>query len=169
MSNKIVNRYNGSVICESKSLSIRELALQNLADLRYANLRSADLRSANLSGAKGLKAAADYLSQFKQDELGIIVYKRITAGANLAQYNAPEHWAVKAKRFLTENPNPLRTVECGSGVNFGTLEWCERNYTSADLWKCRIRWIDLADVVVPYRTDGKARCARLELLRKIKG
>ena len=32
------------------------------------------------------------------------------------------------------------------------------------LWRCRIRWIDLADLVVPYHTDGKARAGRVELL-----
>ena len=63
-----------------------------------------------------------------------------------------------------ETVNPDRCTDCGSGVNFGSREWCERNYTEADLWRCRIEWEDLADVVVPYGTDGKARCARLRLL-----
>jgi len=28
-------------------------------------------------------------------------------------------------------------------------------------------WEDLADVVVPYNTDGKARCARLQLIEPL--
>lgn len=37
------------------------------------------------------------------------------------------------------------------------------------IYRCRIRWIDLAGVVVPYNTDGKARCARLEILEQVSG
>jgi uncharacterized protein YjbI with pentapeptide repeats len=156
---------------ESETKSIRELALENDANLRGAdlsdaNLRGADLSDANLSAAKGLKTAADFLSQFKQDELGILVYKRI--GNGKTQYAPPSEWKIKRGAVLTEVVNPTRTQECGCGVNFGTLEWCKANYTEADLWLCRVRFIDLADVCVPFMLDGKARCARLELIRKVK-
>ena len=40
-------------------------------------------------------------------------------------------------------------------------------YTDADLWECEVEWLDLAGVVVPYNTDGKARCERLRLVRLI--
>ena len=132
------------------------------ANLRNADLIGADLRDADLSGAKNLLNAAKFLEQFEQDELGIIVYKRI--GRGLTTHPIPSGWKIKQGSFLEENPNPNPTQECGCGVNFGTLDWCKRAYKSADLWKCRVRWIDLADVCVPYNTDGKARCARLELL-----
>jgi len=32
-------------------------------------------------------------------------------------------------------------------------------------WKCRINWKDLVDTVIPFNTDGKGRCARLELIK----
>jgi len=147
------------------NLSDADLRRANLsdADLRRANLSDADLSGANLSGAKALKNACDYLATFEQDELGLIVYKRF----GNTEYPQPNGWVIGPGSFITENPNPDRGTLCGCGVNFGSLEWCQKNYTSATLWKCRIRFIDLADVVVPFMTDGKARCHRLELLEVV--
>lgn len=135
------------------------------ADLSGANLSGADLRGANLSGAKGLITAAEFLAQFEQDELGIMVYKRIGDGST--SFGPPERWKIEPGAILTEVVNPTRTQSCGCGVNFGTLEWCKKHYWFVDLWKCRIRWIDLADVCVPYNTGGKARCGKLELIEKV--
>ena len=160
--NQIKNRFSGDVIAESETKSIRELAIEFYKNLSGADLSGANLSGADLSGAKGLLTAAEFLSQFESDELGIIVYKRIGAGQTIK--NPPEHWQIEAGKFLTETVNSTRTQECGCGVNFGNLEYCQKNHTKADLWKCRIRWIDLADVCVPYHTDRKARCASLELL-----
>jgi len=36
------------------------------------------------------------------------------------------------------------------------------------LWECLILFEDAPDIVVPYNTDGKARCGRLQLIKKIK-
>lgn len=123
----------------------------------------ADLRGANLSGAKNLLSASEWLKSFEKDEFGIIVYKAI----GNTSYAIPDHWKIDVSEFLTEVANPLRTVDCGCGVNFATREWCENNHPRSNLWKCRIHWLDLASVVVPYNTDGKARCERLELLEKV--
>ena len=68
---------------------------------------------------------------------------------------------------IDENCSPVRTVNCACGVNFGTRDWCESNYTDAAMWQCLIRWKWLAGVVVPYGTDGNARCERLELVKEI--
>ena len=76
----------------------------------------------------------------------------------------PDTWKIEPASFVEEVVNPLPTIDCGCGVNFGTLGWVNANYGNADIWRCRIRWEDLAGVVVPYNTDGKARCSRLELL-----
>jgi hypothetical protein len=136
------------------------------ADLSGANLSSADLSSADLSGSKGIAVAKTYLSQFEIDKKGIIVYKVI----GNTFYNAPDHWDIKKNAFLEETVNPLRTMDCGSVVNFATLEWIKKAFKDRDttIWKCRILWEDLADVVVPYNTDGKARCARLQLIEPLK-
>ena len=139
------------------------------ADLSRANLSRADLSRANLSGAnlsgsKGLLDPVEWLRTFDHDDSGIIVYKRLGDGT---QYASPAHWREEIGAILTEVVNPDRGTECGSGVNFGTLEWCQKYYTEEHLWKCRIAWIDLAGVVVPFNKDGKARCGRLELLELV--
>ncbi len=134
------------------------------ADLEGANLREADLRGANLSNANGVLSPQKFFRQFEKDKLGVIVYKRI----GMAEFSTPGYWTIEPGEFLTETCNPLPISGCGCGVNFGTIEWCKIHYTSVNLWKCRIRWIDLLGVIVPYDTDGKARCNRLELLEIVK-
>jgi uncharacterized protein YjbI with pentapeptide repeats len=133
------------------------------ADLRNTDLNSANLIYANLSGAKGIKTASEFLAKLETDEFGYVVYKKIGD----TDYDAPKHWTITPGSFLTEVVNPIPTVDCACGVNFGTREWCDKNYKDADLWRCRIRFEDLADVVIPYHSDGKARCARLELIEKL--
>jgi len=151
------------------NLQYANLQYANLqgADLQGANLRDADLQYANLQGAnlsqvKNILIAREWLGLFETDETGIIVY-RAQHGGN----THPAGWEFKPGAFLTEIPNPDRCTPCASGVAFATLDWVRKNYENAAIWKCRIRWIDLADVVVPYGTDGKARCARLELLEVV--
>jgi hypothetical protein len=136
------------------------------ANLTDANLTRANLTDAVLNGSKGLMTAKNYLSQFKMDKKGIVVFK---AFGN-TYYSSPVYWDIKPNSFLEETVNPLRTQDCGSGVNFATLEWINKNFADRNItiWKCRILWEDLADVVVPYNTDGKARCARLQLIEPLK-
>ena len=134
------------------------------ADLSAADLRAANLSDANLSGVMGLLDPVEWLkTNFETDAEGVIVYKRIGE----TEFDAPSHWAVEPGAYLTEVVNPTRTVECGCGVNFGTRDWCRWHYEMATLWRCRIEWWDLAGVVVPYNTDGKARCARLRLIEPV--
>jgi len=136
------------------------------ADLSGANLSGADLSRANLSGAdlsgaKGLLDAGGWLREhFESDDTGVVVYKAIGE----TTYAMPDYWTIEAGAVLEEVVNPCRTSDCACGVNFATREWIEQQYSDATIWKCHIEWIDLAGVVVPYNTDGKARCARLTLL-----
>jgi len=149
-------------------LSGANLRRANLRDtnLSGANLSEAYLREADLSGAKGLLDPAVWLQeQFESDAEGLIVYKAIGE----TYYAAPDHWTIEAGAVLEEVCNPTRTSDCACGVNFATRAWIQRNYANQDVtvWRCRIEWMDLAGVVVPYNTDGKARCARLRLLEKV--
>lgn len=154
------------------NLSMANLSWANLswANLSMANLSMANLSLANLSGANisqtlGLTNSANWISEsFSTDAFGVLVYKRI----GKTQFSIPSNWVIAPGAVLSEIVNPNRTTLCGCGVNFGTLDWCQDNYKTAAIWICRIAWIDLADVVVPYNTDGKARCARLQLLEEIK-
>jgi hypothetical protein len=136
------------------------------ANLAHVNFTDTTFRDCDWSESKGLLDAAQWLRDtFECDDLGIIVYKAI--GETFKP--RPLHWQIAPGSFLEEVVNFDRFEECGCGVNFGTRAWitqnlCRHTY-SYDIWRCRIRWTDLPGVVVPYNTDGKARCSRLELLR----
>ena len=133
------------------------------SNLSRSDLRDCDLIGSDLSGATGLLSAAAWLrDNFASNDRGIIVYKRI----GKTEYDAPASWTIEPGSVITEICNPTRTQECGCGVNFGTLDWCKNHYLYATIWECLIEWIDLAGVVVPYNTDGKARCERMTLLRE---
>ena len=153
---------NGYTIEPYADLSDANLSGANLsdADLSGADLGGADLHGANLSGAKGLLVAADWLARFDRDAEGVIVFKAIGA----TDYAPPATWVIEPGAVLSETCAPTRTQLCGCGVNFGTLAFVRNAYPGSPVWRCRIAWFDLADVCVPYNTDGKARCARLTLL-----
>lgn len=146
-----------------------ERARLDCTDLRYTNLSGAnlveakltgvELKGSNLSGAKGLLSAIDYMKlNFERVDDGYIVYK--TFGG---QYTPPENWEVRPGSVLTESVNFDRTEDCGCGINVAPLEWVRRNY-GGRVWRCLIRWEWLSGVCVPYNTDGKIRCERVELL-----
>jgi hypothetical protein len=137
------------------------------ANLTGANLSRADLSRANLTGANisqtiGLLNASDWLSaNFEHDADGLIVYR----GQN-SDRSKPDAWMWAPGAVLTENANTNRFEYCGCGVAFATPAWLltHRGITWSPYWRCRIRWIDLAGVVVPYNTGGEARCERLGLI-----
>jgi len=155
---EIKNRFTGSITFSQETNSIKLC-------VEAAFRAGANLSGADLSGSRGLLDPSEWLNQFDHDDLGIIVFKRL--GSGNTHYPPPAHWQEQIGAILTEVVNPDRGTDCGSGVNFGTLEWCQNNYAESHLWKCRIAWIDLAGVVVPLNTDGKARCGRLELLELV--
>ena len=150
--------------CEFSSTNLSEVNF-GAANLINNSLSQCNITGANLSGVEGLPTAKQFLSQFDHDELGILVYR--VCAERVFRY-APPHWKFAPGEFLTETCNPDRTTDCSSGVHFATLNWIKISVIpkSPDdvVWLCRIRWEDLADVTVPYNTNGKARCARLELL-----
>ena len=130
----------------------------------WARQNDADLSGANLSGCKGLLKSATWMKEkFEYNELGYIVYKRI----GKTSYPAPDGWVIKPGQYLEEVCNPLPTLDCACGVNFATREWCDGEYKEEKLWECIITWQDAASIVVPYNTNGKARCERLLLVRVI--
>ncbi|MDY6893860.1 MAG: pentapeptide repeat-containing protein [Thermotogota bacterium] len=138
------------------------------ADLTGAYLKGVDLRGADLSNTKGLTNPSEYMREnFEKTEKGYVVYKRIGIMPFLTDFPVPKYWIIKQGRFIEEVVNPCSTDDCGCGVNFGTKEWCNKHYAYSDLWKCLLHWEDLPSVVVPYNTDGKCRCGRLQLLEII--
>ena len=131
------------------------------ADLSHANLCGADLSHANLSGAKGLLSAADFLERyFERTDEGYIAYKIFGE-----QYEPPKEWEIVPGAILTETVNPDRCTECGSGINVAPLEWVKKEYPDKKpIWKVLIKWKWLPGVIVPYMTDGKIRCEKVQLI-----
>ena len=132
------------------------------ANLSLADLSGANLSLANLSGAKGLLTAANYLeAHFDRTTDGYIVYK--TFGD---MYKPPENWKIEPGSIIEETANHDRCIECGSGINVAPLEWVKQEY-NGDILKCLIKWEWLPGVVVPYMTDGRIRCEKLQLLEVV--
>ena len=147
-------------ILSSHAEWLRDVTTGSKADLSKANLSGADLGGADLSGAQNLLLAASWLADsFEADSHGIIVYKVF------GLHRAPrEDWIIKAGVVIREVCHPDPCLDCACGINFGTDRWIKVNAAGKQVWKARIAWIDLADTVVPYNTDGKARCGRMTLL-----
>jgi hypothetical protein len=156
----------------SANLRHADLSSANLisANLRYADLSSANLISANLSSANLSKVknminkTKEFIDKFKFNKKGMIVYK----GIGKTSYPLNTDWKIKKGEYLTEVVNPCKNCDCGCGVNFGTIEYIKKEYPESEIWECLIEFKDLVEVIVPYDTDGKARCSRLKLIRKIK-
>ena len=151
-------------------LSRADLSRANLgrANLSGANLSEADLSGANLSGAdlsgaKGLLSTVDYLeAHFERTPDGYIAYKTFNR-----IYRAPDAWKIEKGSIIEENVNFDRCTVCGCGINVAPLKWVKEEYPGTTIWRVLIRWEWLCGVCVPYMTDGKIRCERVELLRVV--
>ncbi len=137
------------------------------ADLSGSNLRSADLRSADLSGSNGIMSAIAFMdAHFERTPDGFIAYK--TFGSS---YSPNSDWKIEPGSVLTEVVNPDRTCDCGCGINVAPLGWVKDNATNGgrlSIWKVLIRWEWLMGVVVPFGSDGKVRCEKVELIEVVK-
>ena len=136
------------------------------ANLSGADLSGADLSGAGLSGAKGIKDLASlewFRRNFKKTKHGVIVYKCFHG-----TFAPNPYWKIEPGAILTEICGPMPTDECACGLNFATLEWVRKNHPGTTIWRCLIRWAWLPGVVIPWNTDGKARCSKLMLLRPLK-
>ena len=157
-----VARRNAAILSRFNRMSPQFINLR-AANLRDADLSYATLSYANLSSCRGLLNASQWLQeQFKKTTDGYIVYKAF----NL-HYFPPTAWVIAPGSVIEElGVNPDRCTLCGSGVNFATYKWFN---PSVEVWECLLKWEDLADTVVPFNTDGKARTSRLTLVKKVEG
>jgi hypothetical protein len=149
------------------NLSYADLSYANLsyATLSKANLSGATLSGADLSGAKELLSAVNFIdAHFERVADGYIAYKTFNS-----EYAAPESWTIAEGSVITENVNFNRCDECGCGINVAPLDWVKSHYgwRGGAIWKVLIRWEWLCGVCVPYNSDGKIRCERVELLEVV--
>ena len=154
----------GAHLCEA-ALGGADLsgAVLSGANLSGAYLSGANLRGADLSGATGLLSAANFLeAHFERTDAGYIAYKTFNV-----TYAAPAAWEIKKGAVISENVDFDRCAECGCGINVAPLEWVKREYGNKLIWKVLIRWEWLCGVCVPYMSDGKIRCERVELLEVV--
>ncbi len=146
-------------------LSGADLSGANLsgANLRYADLSGANLSGADLSGAEGLLSTIDFMeAHFERTNEGYIAYKTFNGS-----YSSPERWNIEPGSILTENVNFDKCCACACGVNVAPLDWVKCNYGHQTIWKVLIRWEWLCGVCVPYRSDGKIRCEKVELIETV--
>ena len=138
------------------------------ADLGWANLSGADLRwanlsGANLSGAKGLLSTVNFIdAHFERIADGYIAYKTFNSS-----YKAPDSWKIEKGAVIEEVVNFDRCTECGCGINVAPLEWVKQ-HMNGKIWKVLIRWEWLCGVCVPYMSNGKIRCEKVELVEVVK-
>ena len=144
----------------SEKIELHRKWLRGESDGVKADLSGANLSGADLSGAKGLLSAIDFLKEhFEMTNEGFIAYK--TFGS---EYNPPEKWVIQPGSVITENVNFDTANTCGCGINVAPLKWVQNAYGGDDIWKVLIRFEWLAGVCVPYNSDGKIRCERVQLL-----
>ena len=147
------------------NLSGADLCGSNLSgsDLCGSNLIGSDLNGSDLSGAVGLLQTANFMrTHFEREKDGYIAYKTFND-----TYTAPTTWKIEPGSAIEENVNFDRCTTCGSGINVAPLDWVKQN-CKGEIWKVLIRWEWLCGVCVPYMTDGKIRCEKVELLEVVR-
>ena len=144
-----------------KGLNLSGVDLSGV-DLRRANLNKSNLNGVNLSGAKIFSAKEFMKKNFEKTDEGYIVYKAFYDTI----YDIPSYWIIEKNSYIEETCN-LNPTSKGSGVNFGTKSYILKCYHDCEIWKCLLEFEDLIECVVPYNSDGKARCSRLKLLEEV--
>ena len=119
------------------------------------------------NGSTGMFDPIEFMANhFERTEEGYIAYKIFDG-----MYKMPEDWDINPGSVIAENANLNPFDNCGCGINVAPLEWVRAFRLKNDafdqpIWRCLIRWEWLPGVVVPFGTNGKIRCNRVEILDK---
>jgi uncharacterized protein YjbI with pentapeptide repeats len=149
------------------------------ADLKGANLTNADLTGANIRGVKfadailtdikGILNPADWIleqvacGQLEQTAEGIVAYKQfVTWPQDQNYYKAPDLWDIQPGTEFVQEPNLVQTGKQG-GLDVTVKGWTGYAFR-VPIWRVLIRWVDLAQTVVPYHTQGEFRTGRFTTL-----
>lgn len=135
----------------------------NLFGTRFDESRISECDFSQSSGALN---PSDWMAEnLERHEDGYIAYKTFEA-VRLSNPN----WKIEPGSVINEMVNAGITESCGCGINVSTLRWQEENqpifHKKGPIWRCLIRWEWLPSVVIPWGTNGKFRCGRVELLDK---
>ncbi len=140
------------------------------ANLSGANLSGANLRGANLSGAylidaKGLSPWACTPLMMLLDQPGNIVAYKLVTPKGKGPFNGGLEYEMGSVVEVLDACTDA-TVDCGSGVNIATADWCLKE------WKPGHRILRVqhtaADIAaIPVGSDGKYRVFRCTVLNEV--
>ena len=148
--------------CDLSNSDLRDCNLSG-CELKGCNLSGCELKGCNLSESTGLKSQTDFMAEnFERTADGYIAYKRFGWC-----FDVPPQWSIEPGSVLEEVVNYDRTYPCGCGINVASLAWAEENIACDPAWKVLIRWEWLPGVCVPYNSDGRIRCEKVELIEEI--
>lgn len=145
------------------------------ADLTGAILPHASINAADFRQTKGLLNDYEWLNQnLASTDEGYIAYKIFGVCTHTVFSRCAEcdHTipGLSPGQTMSEITDPTRTVLMGAGVEVGTREWADSQQpygSPGEVWKVLIRWKWAAGIVVPYHTDGRFRCPKIEFLRYV--
>lgn len=72
------------------------------------------------------------------------------------------------KFAIPNNYNSEPYLSCAEGMHIATIEWALENYfDSKDCAILEVKVPDDAEIVAPYKSDGKLRASKIEILREV--
>jgi hypothetical protein len=132
------------------------------ADLSWANLYGANLYGANLYGAKNCNAYRCTPLLMLLDQPGKIRAYKLVNQQSEGPYNGGIRYEI-GKSYSVDDANTDATVQCGSGINLATLDWCMKEWTEG--YRIMVAEFTAKDIAaIPTATDGKFRVHRCEIV-----
>lgn len=108
---------------------------------------------------------------FEYDDEGFFVYKTFDE-----YYSSPDYWIIEPGSCITEMVDYNNDKRCTHGINVGNLHFIRYNTSKLEVWKCKIKYEDLIDCVLPDETidyimlenqdkhEVKMRCYKIYLI-----
>jgi uncharacterized protein YjbI with pentapeptide repeats len=149
--NSVISFVNGIVDCDF-----------NGSDFTGAIFTNVNLGNSKFSGCKGILKQSTFLENLEKTDEGYIAYK--TFGAF---YEPPKYWNIKKGSVIEEIVCHDRSIQCSFGINVGTRDWIKDNSITFYAWKVLIKFEDIADICVPYNTNGKFRVGKCTLIDEL--
>ena len=131
------------------------------ANLWEANLWGADLREANLRRAKNLNISKITPLMLLLDQLGKIRAYKLVTEKGVEPFNGGIVYQIG--RTYREQGNSDPYIQCGSGINLATLDWCMDEWREG--YKIFIAEFTAKDILaIPVATEGKFRVSKCKIV-----